>query len=134
MTMAPLSPVSERFRLAQAARDAALTVSGVVDLDAGPGGVFMTAERDQGVPGVVCAATTDGYDLSLRVVAGLVPLEDLGREVSAAVRAAASARQLPTGRVDIHVADVREPLAALPPPESEADRQDGLASAGRAGS
>ena len=83
---------SERVRLARAARQAALTVRGVRAMDAGPAGTFVTGAGDgERLEGVTCiAAPGGGYEVSLRLVVGLVALEPLAQRVRAAVVRVAS--------------------------------------------
>ena len=70
------------MRLARLARDAALRVPGVIGTDAGPSGVVITEGAQQRLEGVLCVATKDGgYDVTLRLVCGLVPLLALGDAV-----------------------------------------------------
>jgi hypothetical protein len=100
---------SERFRLARLARAAALAVPGVLDAAAGPGGLFVTVERDERVEGVLCAATHEGgYEVTLRLICELVPLLELSERVSAAVGHAATVARLPLDGVHVHVAAVDE--------------------------
>ncbi|MFZ0040601.1 MAG: hypothetical protein WAK93_04785 [Solirubrobacteraceae bacterium] len=98
---------SGRLRLARVAHDAALGVPGVLNTDAGPLGLRVTAAAGQRVPGVVCAASgEDGYEVSLSLIAELVPLPQLGDRVAAAVRHAASAAGVPLGRVLVNFVGV----------------------------
>ena len=107
---------SERVTLARLARSAALGVPGVVAADAGPNGRFVTHDGDERLEGVTAVADLGGYEVSLRLVCGLVPLVELGESVRAAVVAAAAAAGLPLTGVDVHVAAVAEPpgLAVAP--------------------
>ena len=104
---------SERVRLARAARQAALLVGGVRGLDGGPGGLFMTAAGDgERLVGVTCiAAAEGGFEVSVRVVAGLVPLHGLGERVRAAVLRVARFAGIEVAGVRVHVAglSVEEP-------------------------
>jgi hypothetical protein len=98
---------SQRFRLARLAREAALTVPGVVGTDPGPLGLFVTVGGGQRLEGVICAATSTGsYDISLRLTCGMVPLLPLGDSVRAAVGAVAAAQRVSLERVTVHIADV----------------------------
>lgn len=109
-TLTPALIGSERVRLARLARDAALRVPGVVGTDAGPSGVLITEGARQRLEGVLCVATKDGgYDVTLRLVCGLVPLLALGDAVQATVRRAADLAALPVDSVDVQVAAVVEP-------------------------
>jgi hypothetical protein len=98
---------SPRIALAALARDTALAVAGVVALDAGIGGLFVTAGGGERVPGVRClAAPEGGYDVALRLVCRLVPLHPLAETVRRAVATAATAAHLELATVTITVADV----------------------------
>jgi hypothetical protein len=93
--------------LAELAHDVALADEGVVELDAGVGGLFVTAGGGQRVPGVRCLAAPErGYDLSLRLVCRLVPLPAVADRVRAAVTEAARTAELKLAAVDITIADV----------------------------
>jgi hypothetical protein len=108
-SLAPAPIGSERVRLAGLAREAALRVPGVVATDAGPSGVLITEGARQRIDGVLCVATKDGgYDVTLRLVCGLVPLLALGEAVKAAVRRAAGVAGLQVESVDVQVAAVVE--------------------------
>jgi hypothetical protein len=75
---------SERIRLARVALAAALSVPGVARADGGPLRAHRTPVGDS-VPlvGVVCAAAADGgYAVSLRLIAGLVPLPALADRIT----------------------------------------------------
>jgi hypothetical protein len=103
---------SPRLALAALARDTALAVAGVAALDAGTGGLFVTAGGGERVPGVRCLVAPDGgYDLALRLVCRLVPLPALAESVRAGVTAAAARAQLPLATVTITIADVVEESA-----------------------
>lgn len=105
--------VSPRLRLARLARDTALAVPGVVRMDAGPDGVFTVVSGRERVDGVLCVATAeDGFDLSLRLVCGLVPLPALGERVRATVRARAAAAGLEAVSVAVHVSEIATPTEA----------------------
>jgi hypothetical protein len=98
---------SPRIELAGLAHDAALTVEGVVALDAGIGGLFVTAGGGERVSGVRClAAPEGGYDVSLRLVCMLVPLPALAERVRAAVIRTAGAAHLELASVTITIADL----------------------------
>ncbi|HTU29723.1 MAG TPA: hypothetical protein VMF07_10100 [Solirubrobacteraceae bacterium] len=98
---------SPRLVLAALVHDTALAVDGVVALDTGPGGLFVTAGGGERVPGVRClAAPEGGYDVSLRLVCRLVPLPALAERVRAAVVTAATSAGLNAETVTITVADV----------------------------
>lgn len=71
--------------LARLASTKALAADGVAAADAGPSGVWQTADGDDVLPGVVVTARPDGhFDIGLHLVAGW-PTPPL-REVSAAIR------------------------------------------------
>ena len=108
---------SVRLRLAAIARAAALAISGVVGLDAGPAGMSMTASEGLRVDGVVCAALPDGrYQLSLHLVAAMVALRPLADAVRARVERdvaiAGLAERL--GPMDVAVEDVQVRREARP--------------------
>ena len=101
---------SARVALARLVRDAALGVPGVVVLDYGPAGLFMTAGGGQRIPGVTCvAAGGGGYDVALRLRCALVPLLELGERVETAVRQAAAAAGLELSALTIEIVDVIDP-------------------------
>ncbi len=99
---------SERLGLARAARTAALLVPGVRGAEAGRSGTFMTETADgERLVGVSCAAApAGGYDVSLRLVCGLVALHPLGDAVRAAVTGAAGAGGIEVRSVSVHFADL----------------------------
>jgi hypothetical protein len=100
---------SPRIALAALVRDAALAVDGVVGLDDGAGGLFVTAGGGERVGGVRClAAPEGGYDVSLRLVCRLEPLHALADRVRAAVTEAAGVAQLGLATLTIAVADVTD--------------------------
>jgi hypothetical protein len=99
---------SERVRLARAALTAALGVLGVLGADPGPNGTFVT-ETSTGdrLLGVTCvAASPDGYDVSLRLVAGLVALYPLGERIRASVLRAAGIASVIVPSVSVHFSDL----------------------------
>ncbi len=105
----PIAVGSERFRLARLARDAALQVPGVVGTDPGPAGLFVTVDRGERLEGVMCVATNSGgYEISLRLVCGLVPLLALGERVKTAVQRTATSAEIPLESVNVHVAVLAE--------------------------
>lgn len=88
---------------------ASLAVPGVVDLDAGSSGAYVTLAEGERLPGVTAVAVPDGrYAVTLNVVARMVPLEPLAEAVRAHVQRAANAAGLVAelGPVDVVVADV----------------------------
>jgi hypothetical protein len=99
---------SERVHLARLARDAALRVAGVAGTDIGPLGAFVTGAGDgERVEGVICVAVKGGgYDVSLRLVCGLVPLHPLGERVRTAVNRAAAIAGVKLERVSVHFAEL----------------------------
>jgi hypothetical protein len=105
---------SPRLRLARLARDAALSVSGVLALDAGPDGRFAVVSGEARINGVVCVAVAGGgsggaHDVELRLVCALVPLTELGERVRAKVSERAAAAGLSLGSVSVHIAGVAAP-------------------------
>ena len=105
----PLAPFeSDRVRLARTALTAALAVPGVLGADSGPHGAFVTeATRGERLPGVACvAAPGGGYDVSLRLIAGLVPLHPLGEQIRIAVARAAVIAGIAAQDVSVHFAEI----------------------------
>jgi hypothetical protein len=101
---------SDRVRVAQIARETALGVPGVVDLDSGPAGLCTTVGGGVRVVGVSSSAAPEGgFDLSLRLVCELVALRPLADRVRAAIRTAAIDAGLPTQKVAILVAEISDP-------------------------
>jgi hypothetical protein len=85
----PPPPPSTRLQLARVALDAALTVAGVVGTARALESATATA-RDR-VPGVVVVALKDGrYDVTLHVIAEVVPLHDLADRIRERVVRAAT--------------------------------------------
>jgi hypothetical protein len=109
----PHAVESERVRLARAARQAALTVRGVRGTDAGPAGLFFTAAGGgERLEGVTCiAAPEGGYEVSLRLVVGLVALGPLGERVRAAVSRVASFAGIELASMSVYIADLIEELS-----------------------
>lgn len=84
-----------------------LGVPGVIKTDTGPAGLHMTTAGDERLEGIICAADIDGgYDISVRLIAGLVPLPDLSDRVTAAIYRAAVRVGVPCSSVAVHFADV----------------------------
>lgn len=126
-----------RLRLAQVALQAASGVSGVVGADAGPHGLCVTADPSAGLlRGVSVIAQANGrYAVDLCLVAGIVPLLELGEEVRSKVRARVRREGLVAqlGEVNVRFAQVlsageiseqaarerEEAPAATPPPTPE---------------
>ena len=101
---------STRVRLAQLARAAALATPGVVGLDTGPAGLFLTVGGGTRVSGVTCAvAPGDGYDVALRLVCALVPLQQVGDRVRDAVVTVGAEERIAVRSVSVLIADVAEP-------------------------
>lgn len=97
--------VSDRIRLAWLARAVALQMPGVVATDGGPAGRYTTGSGAERLDGVLCVASPEGgYELTLSLVCGLVPLQPLGSSIRDAVTSAAAAAGLPLRSVNIHVA------------------------------
>jgi hypothetical protein len=101
---------SDRVRLARAARQAALAIPGVRGTDVGAAGTFMTgAGHGERLEGVTCvAASHGGYEVSLRLIAGLVALHPLGERVQAAVVRVANCAAIELAGVSVHFADLAE--------------------------
>jgi hypothetical protein len=96
-------------RLTRAAREAALRVPGVLATDTGPMGLYLTMAGGERLEGIVCAAANNGgYDISVRLIAGLVPLPTLSGAVAAAIERAAARVGVPCSSVSVHFADVLE--------------------------
>jgi hypothetical protein len=104
---------SDRARLTRAAREAILRVPGVVATDTGPMGLYVTVAGGERLEGIICAAATDGgYDISVRVIAGVVSLPDLSEEITAAITRAAGRLGVSCSSVSIHFADLLAPGGA----------------------
>lgn len=104
---------SDRVRLTRAAREATLRVPGVVATDTGPMGLYVTVVGGERLEGIICAAANDsGYDISVRVIAGLVSLPDLSDQITAAITRAAGRVGVSCRSVSIHFADLLAPGAA----------------------
>lgn len=110
---ASLSPQpSERVQLARAARTAALGIDGVVGLDPGPTGTFVTEGAGTQVPGVTCIiAPEGGYDVTLQLVCRLVALHAIGERVRTAVETAAVSAGIRAASVTVRITDVSEEKA-----------------------
>ena len=129
---------ASRLRLAQLALEAASAVSAVVEADAGTHGLCVTADPSAGLlRGVSVIAQADGrYAVDLCLVAGIVPLLELGDEVRSRVRARVQRERLAAqlGEVNVEFVSVLsageiaeraarergDALAATPPPTSVA--------------
>ncbi|MGI8715338.1 MAG: hypothetical protein ACR2NR_19580 [Solirubrobacteraceae bacterium] len=80
-------------------------VPGVIGTDTGPTGLFVTTDGGRRVEGVMCTATSgESYEISLRLICGLVSLLVLGEQVKAAVRRTARTAQIEVDSVSVHVA------------------------------
>lgn len=100
---------SPRIALAALVRDVALAVDGVVALDDGASGRFVTAGGGERIGGVRClAAPGGGFDVSLRLVCELVPLPAVADRVRAAVGEAARTAEVDLATVTITIADIAE--------------------------
>ena len=99
---------SDRVRLAHAALAAALSVPGVLGSEPSPDGTMVVETADgERLQGVSCvAAPVEGYDVSLRLVGGLVALYPLGAHVRTAVMRAAGIAGVPVQNVSVHFAGV----------------------------
>lgn len=95
-TIADSIASSERVRLAQTALAAALSVPGVVRGDSGRLHAHATPVAGaEALHGVLCAALAGGgYEVTLRLVAELVPLQALAQRVGERVRRRAAAAGL----------------------------------------
>jgi hypothetical protein len=99
--------VSDRLRLARAARTATLAVPGIIGTDTGPMGTYVTVAGGERLEGIICAAANDGgHDVSVRLIAALVPLPQLSVQVTAAIEHAATRIRVPCSGVAVHFADV----------------------------
>jgi uncharacterized alkaline shock family protein YloU len=73
-------------------------------------GLYLTAGGGQRLEGVVCVATKEGgYEISLRLIADLVPLPALSQRVQAAVRRAARTAGLALSSVSVEITGVATP-------------------------
>lgn len=88
----------------------ALDVRGVVATDAGAGGARATFAGRERVPGVVCTAAGDRYELDLHLVTEPVPLHPLAHRVRSRIEKAAARSGLAgaLGPINIVFQDVRE--------------------------
>ncbi len=79
--------VSRRVELARVALAGALAVDGVVAGNAGPASVYVTADRETRLEGVVVTAERGGrYSVDLYLTAELVQFQELGERVAERVR------------------------------------------------
>jgi hypothetical protein len=103
---------SDRVRIAQIARETALAMPDVVDLDPGFGGRFVTVGGGIRVDGVVSVVAPEGgYDVSLRLVSEMVALHPLGDRVRAAIHTAAVDAGLVVASVSILIVEIAEPAS-----------------------
>jgi hypothetical protein len=101
---------SPRFRLARLARDTALRVPGVMRGDAGAAGLFVTTGEGERLDGVTCVAVSGGgYEVSLWLVCGMVPLLRLADRVRATVTSSAARAGIAVTSVTVHIADLAVP-------------------------
>jgi hypothetical protein len=101
---------SPRMRLARIAHDVAMRTRGVVRTDAGPGGLFVSAGNGQSVEGVTCVAAMDGgYEISLRLVCAMTPLQPIAEHVRTVVGANAVTAGIHVTSVNVQVVDVTGP-------------------------
>jgi hypothetical protein len=105
-----MPPGSRRLDVAEVALEAALGVPDVLAGEAGADGLRVTAiAPDRVLRGVSAIAQADGrYCVDLRLVAGLVPLFELGDEVRRHVRRAATEAGLGD-----HVGDINVEFASV---------------------
>jgi hypothetical protein len=101
---------SPRMRLARMAHDVAMRTRGVVRPDVGPGGLFVSVGDGQRVEGVICVAAPDGgYEISLRLVCALMPLQPIAEQVRTVVGAKAITAGIHVTSVNVQVAEVAVP-------------------------
>ena len=108
---------STAARLARLARETTLGVEGVAATSAGVVGLRGTPDRGEIISGVVATALREGYELSLYLVAEVVPLHALADRVREAVRARVTAELpgLTLGPISVAFEDIAEPSSARPP-------------------
>jgi uncharacterized alkaline shock family protein YloU len=98
------------MRLARMAHEVAMRTRGVVRTDGGPGGLVVSVGDGERVEGVTCVAATDGgYEVSLRLVCALMPLEPIAEQVRTAICAKAVTAGIHVSSVNVQVADVAGP-------------------------
>jgi hypothetical protein len=98
------------MRLARMAHEVAMRTRGVVRTDGGPGGRFVSVGDGERVEGVTCVASTDGgYEISLRLVCALMPLEPIAEQVRTVIGAQAAVAGIHVTGVDVQVVDVAGP-------------------------
>ncbi len=117
-----------RLRLAQVALKAASGVSGVVGADAGQHGLCVTADPKGLLRGVSVIAQADGrYEVDLCLVAGIVPLLELGEEVRSKVRARVRREGLVDQLGEVNVGFVRVLSAGEISEQAAREREEALA-------
>jgi hypothetical protein len=112
MAQAVAAPAGERARLAHVAVEAALGTPGVVEANAGPGGLHATFAGGERVPGVrVTSAGAERYSVELFLTTAVVPLAPLADDVRTRVRRAARSAGLETALdgVAVTILDVATP-------------------------
>ncbi len=99
---------SDRVRLAGVALTAALGVPGVLAAQTDPLGTRVTeTSAGERLEGVSCvAAPAGGYDVSLRLICGLVALQTLGERIRAAVMRAGVIAGITVQSVSVHFAEL----------------------------
>jgi hypothetical protein len=99
---------SDRVRLADVALTAALGVPGVLAGQADPLRRRVTeTSTGERLEGVSCVAAPEGgYDVSLRLICGLVALQPLGERIRAAVRRAAVMAGITVQSVSVYFAEL----------------------------
>lgn len=98
---------SAAITFAEIAADAARSVPGVLDLDAGPAGTFATVTPSRRVPGVR-VHHADQRRVSIRIVVAYgTPLAHLANDVRAVVHQRLSELQPRVPDVDVIIADLR---------------------------
>jgi hypothetical protein len=103
---------SPRMLLASMTYDVAMRTRGVVRTDVGPGGLFVCVGDGQRVEGVTCVAAADGgYEISLRLVCALMPLQPIAEQVRTVVGARAVAAGIHVTSVNVQITDVTGPEA-----------------------
>jgi hypothetical protein len=101
---------SDRVRVAQIARETALAMPDVVDLDPGLAGRYVTIGGGIRVAGVISVVAPEGgYDVSLRLVCEMVALHPLADRVRTAIQSATVDAGLVVASVSIHIAEIAEP-------------------------
>ena len=111
-TFTPTGP-SDRVRVAQIARETALSLPEVADLDSGLAGSFCTAGGGVHVSGVTSAVAPEGgYDVALRLVCELVELRPLADRVRRAIVSEAAQAGVLVLTVTLDIVQIVDPSAA----------------------